>query len=147
MKKKTRAAASGSGEEYGMEEYENVSDKPQIAGDEKTAAENALMRLGSALLDRLHVPEGMTLTEAVDAVLSVWENAGSAAEEPDTDEETGEEQEEAPEAPQKRSFPRPMHGSMTSDTGADYDSMSAEQFRRLKKQLRRASMDGRKIRL
>ena len=30
---------------------------------------------------------------------------------------------------------------------ADYESMSAEQFRRLKKQLSRAALDGRKIRL
>ncbi len=44
-------------------------------------------------------------------------------------------------------LPAPIRGGLFEAPAADYDSMSAEQFRRLKKQLERASRDGRKVRL
>ena len=47
----------------------------------------------------------------------------------------------------KRVLPRPIRGSIGEAPAADYESMSAEQFRRLKKQLQRAASDGRRVRL
>lgn len=116
----------------------------------------ALARLGAAFLGRLELPEGMSTEEAVAAILGMWENAGTArADKPEAGaadkapEETPSEDEDAGEeyANELRRLPRTLHGSLSEAPEADYEGMSAEQFRRLKKQLQRASLEGRKIRI
>ena len=57
------------------------------------------------------------------------------------------EQGAARESARAPRLPSPLRGGLFEAPRADYESMSAEQFHRLKKQLERASMDGRKIRL
>ena len=44
-------------------------------------------------------------------------------------------------------LPLPLAGGVAQAPEADYETMSAEQFRTLRKQLKRAAMDGRRIRL
>lgn len=44
-------------------------------------------------------------------------------------------------------LPLPLAGGLAQAPEADYETMSAEQFRTLRKQLKRAAMDGRRIRL
>ncbi|MBQ1685363.1 MAG: hypothetical protein II072_07630 [Clostridia bacterium] len=142
MKKKKTIAAS----------QEPAANAPEIgaeAGDENT--EDALKRLGAAFIARLNVPEGMTTAEAVEAILSVWEkDGGAAAPAPVRAEEApAEDEPEAEEEPAKSvtRLPKTLRGGLGEAPEADYESMSAEQFRRLKKQLQRAAADGRKIRL
>jgi hypothetical protein len=135
------------------QESEGRSEAPEAKPTETNEAANeeneALLELGEAFLARLSLPEGMTKAQAAREIISMWENAGN--------EETGkkeaasaEEPAERPEAkpaPAKTRLPRILRGGLGSMPEADYESMSAEQFRRLKKQLSRAAMDGRRIRL
>lgn len=120
-----------------------TGETPETEAQERGSDTAALTMLGSAFLERLGVPEGMTAKEAVDAILSMWRKAdeGAAARRG----QGGEEADEA-EAPARR-LPRTIRGGLAEAPEADYESMSAEQFRRLQKQLKRASMDGRRIRL
>lgn len=141
MKKKKTIAAS----------QEPAVNAPEIGAetvDENT--EDALKRLGAAFIARLNVPEGMTTAEAVEAILSVWEkDGGAAAPAPVRAEEAPAEDEPEAEEPAKSvtRLPKTLRGGLGEAPEADYESMSAEQFRRLKKQLQRAAADGRKIRL
>ncbi|MBQ5488652.1 MAG: hypothetical protein IIT70_07355 [Clostridia bacterium] len=141
MKKKKTIAAS-------QEPAVNAPEIGAEAGDENT--EDALKRLGAAFIARLNVPEGMTTAEAVEAILSVWEKDGvAAAPAPGRAEEAPAEDEPEAEEPAKSvtRLPKTLRGGLGEAPEADYESMSAEQFRRLKKQLQRAAADGRKIRL
>lgn len=121
-----------------------------------------LARLGAAFLARLNIPEGMDEREAAERIIAMWndanahgtmENAAESGEDhpADQNEENGSfEDEPVIEArDEKRGvrLPAPIRGGLFEAPRADYESMSAEQFRRLKKQLERANMDGRKIRL
>ena len=103
---------------------------------ERDDAEAALAALGRAFIERIGVPEGMTEAEAALSIVAMWneKEAQPAAE--------GAERGEKPVR-----LPEPLTGGLADAPESDYDSMSAEQFRRLTKQLRRASRDGRKIRL
>ncbi|MBR5949489.1 MAG: hypothetical protein IKZ82_12715 [Clostridia bacterium] len=114
-----------------------------------------LARLGEAFLARLNIPEGMDEREAAERIIAMWDEAdayrnssedGGEGENDEID-EIDEIGESAPEFAVKRRLPAPIRGGLFEAPKADYESMSAEQFRRLKKQLERANMDGRKIRL
>ena len=137
-----------------VEEAAHGGTAEPLAGAETEAGGEALLaRLGAAFLARLNVPEGMTAAEAVEAILSVWEKDELPAADLPAEEERAEENEEsapeadeAPAASMKR-LPRTLRGGLGEAPEADYESMSAEQFRRLKKQLQRAAADGRRIRL
>lgn len=120
---------------------EEKAPSPEIPEEEtpipEEADENeALALLGRAFLERLSVPEGMTAAEAALTVVSMWDEAKA---EPAPETGAGERE--------SLRLPEPLSGGLADAPEADYDSMSAEQFRRLTKQLRRASRDGRKIRL
>lgn len=119
-------------------------------------------RLGEAFLARLNLPDGMDESEAVERILEMWNDADAfrvsgrdgavhseTAESEALDDETDFDssiRKSGDEAHAPR-LPSPIRGGLFEAPKADYESMSAEQFRRLKKQLERASMDGRKIRL
>lgn len=103
----------------------------------------ALMRLGAEFLKRLDIPEGMSAAEAVDAIISMWDEGGKAGEGAGYTERIRRENDPVTTA----KLPKTLRGGLNELPEADYESMSAEQFRRLKKQLKRADMDGRRIRL
>lgn len=98
------------------------------------------------MLSRLGIPEGIDRGEAVERILHHWENSPIDAE---IDPALEQSEPDADKAPQdtRRTLPRPIRGNIGEAPAADYDSMSAEQFRRLKKQLQKAFSDGRRVRL
>ena len=103
----------------------------------------ALAKLGEAFLARLGVPEGMTAAEAAEAIIAMWQDPGFSAKA-----NVAEAPAPEPSGEQKAlRLPAPLKGGLADAPEADYESMSAEQFRRLTGELRRASRDGRKIRL
>jgi hypothetical protein len=107
---------------------------------------SAAERLGRAMLERLGGIEGLSEEELVEALLKGWDRLPAPEEE--EPEESGEPEFPAEELfkPQPRR-PVPMRtGSMASER-VDYSEMSAKQFAELKKLLKRAGADGRKIKL
>ena len=141
---------AGTAQAGGEEKLPEESAPEQAHGGEK----DALAELGAAFIARLKLPEGMSRGEAAESIIARWkkadeeggpaekESAGSAA----AEKEARAAGEDAGEADYRR-LPRILRGGIGSMPEADYESMSAEQFRRLKKQLERARRDGRRIRL
>lgn len=142
----------------GEAEHENGGEHGGANGEN----DGHLARLGAAFLARLNLPEGMDEREAVERIIAMWNGAdtrGAAENEAESgedysEENTGENEtlEDAPMSGARGEkhggrLPAPIRGGLFEAPRADYESMSAEQFRRLKKQLERASMDGRRIRL
>lgn len=127
------------------------------------SADGHLARLGAAFLARLNIPEGMDESEAAERIITMWNDADehgrqgestAASDAGYSAEHIGEtvpaeEDSVYGDGNGKREgkLPSPIRGGLFEAPRADYESMSAEQFRRLKKQLERASMDGRRIRL
>ena len=145
---------------------------PDTAADEQHAGDgpetDAVRALGEAFLERLRLPDGMSREEAAETVIRMWaeadahraEKAEAANEAEAGNEAEAEDETEAPaaEAPDEneddgrddrpgRRLPRILRGGIGQAAEADYETMSAEQFRRLRNSLRRASLDGRRIRL
>ncbi len=135
--------------------------KPEVSsqahGGSETEQQNrweAERKLGAAMLERLSIPEG-DVTEFVDSIISAWD-AGSEKSGAQTGSEAGglpieramigASEAHDGEKAQAR-LPLSMRAGVTVPPEADYDSMSSEQFRRLKKQLQRAAADGRRVRL
>ncbi len=123
-----------------------------IGSEEHESADSALKRLGEALLSRLGLPEGLSTAEAVDMIISMWEKNGAdegADGEAEGDADAGPEAEKpaAGGAARSSSLPRPLSGTLADAPEPDYQNMSAAQFRALKKQLHRASMNGLKVRI
>ncbi len=128
---------------------EKEAAEPALQGNEAENAaaavqhENAYAKLGKAFINRLHLPNELIANASevesiVNRIISVWEKveaktADSAAE-------------DAADANAER-LPLPLAGGLAQAPEADYETMSAEQFRTLRKQLKRAAMDGRRIRL
>ncbi len=109
-------------------------------------ADSAAERVGRALLERLGA-DGMDEDELADAIIAVWENEGAAPlvyAEPDTEPEAPAK---PPLVAERRRMPQPMRADAAAPAPLDYDRLTAEQFRRLKKQLQKAAADGRKVRL
>lgn len=142
----------------GEAEHENGGEHGGANGEN----DGHLARLGAAFLARLNLPEGMDEREAAERIIAMWNGADTrgAAENQaesgeDYSEENAGENEPLEDAPMSGArgekhggrLPAPIRGGLFEAPRADYESMSAEQFRRLKKQLERASMDGRRIRL
>lgn len=137
---------------------------PETAAPETAAPEaaeagagpGAAERLGRWMLDSLGpIDDGVTEDELVDAILSE-RTAGAAdaedREEQEEPEEGGEpgfeptEDGEQPFEPAPRR-PRPMRTGSAQSAPVDYADMSAEQFRNIRKLLKKAAADGRRIRL
>lgn len=122
-------------------------------GDGVSAAE----RLGRAMLDRIGgAGDGVTEDELVDALLEEWDGeAGPEDEgeedynegEPDEYELEEEEEEEDGEPFTVNRRPVPMRAASAASAPVDYAEMSAKQFNDLKKLLKKASADGKRIRL
>ena len=76
----------------------------------------------------------------------LWGKNPTAEQNPAAEENAEESFEDAADANAER-LPLPLAGGLAQAPEADYETMSAEQFRTLRKQLKRAAMDGRRIRL
>ncbi len=125
---------------------------PQDASDAVSAAE----RLGRWLLDSLGAADdGVTEDELVDAILNERTAAGDSLAEPEEEEERDEgaapqpvpdEDGDLPFEPAPRR-PRHMRTGGAQSAPVDYSDMSAEQFRSIRKLLKKAAADGRRIKL
>ena len=126
---------------------EKEAAEPALQGNEAENAgaavqhESAYAKLGKAFINRLHLPNELIANAAevesiVNRIISVWEKVENAE----------ESFADAADANAER-LPLPLAGGLAQAPEADYETMSAEQFRTLRKQLKRAAMDGRRIRL
>lgn len=155
-RKKTIEELLGALDEHTPEGKPEVSSQAP-GGSETEQRQNRLeaeRKLGAAMLERLSIPEG-DVTEFVDSIISAWDavseksgaQAGSEAGGlPIERAMIGASEAHDGEKAQAR-LPLSMRAGVTVPPEADYDSMSSEQFRRLKKQLQRAAADGRRVRL
>lgn len=131
-------------------------------GGDESEYERAALMLGTAMLDRIGIPEGIhpiavvvTLLERMDSEeasgsISDAEN-DEAAENPENDEaaenEGNGENRAVHASGRYAALPRPMRGSMGQAPETDYFGMSSEDFRNLREKIKRASRDGRRIRI
>ncbi len=138
-------------------EAEKEAAEPALQGNEAEHAgaavqhENAYAKLGKAFINRLHLPNELIANAAevesiVNRIISVWEKVEARTADSATEENAEESFEDAADANAER-LPLPLAGGLAQAPEADYENMSAEQFRTLRKQLKRAAMDGRRIRL
>ena len=129
---------------------------PEKASSNGKQPENAAERLGRAMLDAFGGLEGVTEDELVDAVLGEWNpsEGGRAEAEASTLIPAGaaEAEEEGTELlrspfPAAARTPVPMRTCENTIAPVDYSQMSAKQFADLKRMLRKAAADGKRIRL
>lgn len=104
-------------------------------GEQEESAVSPAERLGRALLDEFGPVEGVTEDELVDALLDAWKKRERRR-------ETGAE-------PFEKSAKRPVPMRTGSNAAApvDYADMSQKQFSEFKRMLKKASADGKKVRI
>ena len=136
---------------------EKEAAEPALQGNEAENAgaavqhENAYAKLGKAFINRLHLPNELIANASevesiVNRIISVWEKVEAKTADSAAEENAEESFADAADANAER-LPLPLAGGLAQAPEADYETMSAEQFRTLRKQLKRAAMDGRRIRL
>ncbi len=147
-----------------MHDGQEIGSGEQVtdAGGIESEYERAAFMLGTAMLDRIGIPEGIhpiavvvSLLERMDSEeasgsISDAENAENdeAAENPENDEAAENGENRAVHASGRyAALPRPMRGSMGQAPETDYFGMSSEDFRNLREKIKRASRDGRRIRI
>ncbi|MBO4383802.1 MAG: hypothetical protein J5854_00070 [Clostridia bacterium] len=108
--------------------------KPGADGEERVSVSPA-ERLGRAMLDRFGTAEGMSESELVDAILGEW----NARKEP-----SGMPAEPFEPVPK---LPVPMKAGVNTPQPADYADMPAKQFNELKKLLKKAALDGKRMKI
>ncbi|MBO6061549.1 MAG: hypothetical protein J6P98_05495 [Clostridia bacterium] len=151
MKNKSIRQLFGAIAEGGGSERENGSanSAPREEAPEEPKAMSPAERLGRALLDRLGAADdGVTEEELVEAILAERENAGDP--EPEPEEEPGDQPEEREAEPPFAGHsrrPLPIKTGSASPAPVDYADMSAEQFRSIRKLLKKAAAEGRRIKL
>lgn len=113
--------------------------------------------IGRALLDRLGASTGLSEEELVDFILEAW-TRDTAAKNAEADDRSGISAEnllpsngEKAKAPvsieRPKRLPMPMRGMNIEAPAIDYTELSSEQFRELKRQLKKAGADGKRVRL
>jgi|GEM_PF-3014690 len=142
------------------------------AGDESAAEErgnepSAAEKVGRALLDRLGNSTGMEEDELADAIIAVWDDpdtltGGEPLQEKRPYEEPalevsgeaassigGEAASSIGGSPfgEHRRIPVPLRSGSAEAAPVDYDELTREQFMKLKKQLKKAAADGKRVRL
>lgn len=105
--------------------------------------ERAAMMLGEAMLERVGIPEGINPIAVVVTLLQRMDNEDDNTDSP----EDGLDSPDSMNAKRNAMLPRPIRGSMGQAPETDYESMSSEDFRKLRRQLKKASMDGRRVRI
>ena len=99
--------------------------------------------LGEAMLERVGIPEGINPIAVVVTLLQRMDNEDDNTDSP----EDGPDSPDSMNAKRNAMLPRPIRGSMGQAPETDYESMSSEDFRKLRRQLKKASMDGRRVRI
>lgn len=102
--------------------------------------ERAAMMLGEAMLERVGIPEGINPIAVVVTLLQRMDNEDDNTDGP-------KDGPDSMNAKRNAMLPRPIRGSMGQAPETDYESMSSEDFRKLRRQLKKASMDGRRVRI
>ncbi len=102
--------------------------------------ERAAMMLGEAMLERVGIPEGINPIAVVVTLLQRMANEDDNTDGP-------KDSPDSMNAKRNAMLPRPIRGSMGQAPETDYESMSSEDFRKLRRQLKKASMDGRRVRI
>ncbi len=105
--------------------------------------ERAAMMLGEAMLERVGIPEGINPIAVVVTLLRRMDNENDGPE----DGSDGSNDADSMNAKRNAMLPRPIRGSMGQAPETDYESMSSEDFHKLRRQLKKASMDGRRVRI
>ena len=105
--------------------------------------ERAAMMLGEAMLERVGIPEGINPIAVVVTLLQRMDNEDDNTDGP----KDGPGSPDSMNAKRNAMLPRPIRGSMGQAPETDYESMSSEDFRKLRRQLKKASKDGRRVRI
>lgn len=123
-------------------------------GEDKSEYDRAAFMLGSAMLDRIGIPEGIHPIAVVATLLERMDNEENTNDDSvaENDEEVGNTEDTALNkavhvSGRNGTLPRPMRGSMGQAPETDYYGMSSEDFRNLREKIKRASRDGRRIRI
>lgn len=115
-----------------------------VSYDETDILGEAALKLGLAMLKRLNVSADTDASRLVGNILAYWEKEPSARE---IREKTAERREAHGAQKQNAPLPRPIRANVAETPEADYENMSSEQFNSLKRQFRRAALDGRRIKI
>ncbi|MCI7012471.1 MAG: hypothetical protein MR899_01850 [Clostridium sp.] len=109
--------------------------------------ERAAMMLGEAMLERVGIPEGINPIAVVVTLLQRMANEDDNTDGPKDGPDGPKDSPDSMNAKRNAMLPRPIRGSMGQAPETDYESMSSEDFRKLRRQLKKASMDGRRVRI
>ena len=109
--------------------------------------ERAAMMLGEAMLERVGIPEGINPIAVVVTLLQRMDNEDDNTDGPKDSPDGPKDGTDSMNAKRNAMLPRPIRGSMGQAPETDYESMSSEDFRKLRRQLKKASMDGRRVRI
>ena len=109
--------------------------------------ERAAMMLGEAMLERVGIPEGINPIAVVVTLLQRMANEDDNTDGPKDSPDGPEDGQDSMNAKRNAMLPRPIRGSMGQAPETDYENMSSEDFRKLRRQLKKASMDGRRVRI
>lgn len=109
--------------------------------------ERAAMMLGEAMLERVGIPEGINPIAVVVTLLQRMDNEDDNTDGPKDSPDGPKDSPDSMNAKRNAMLPRPIRGSMGQAPETDYESMSSEDFRKLRRQLKKASMDGRRVRI
>ena len=136
------ADGSDSGDSNGSHDSSdsNGSNDSSDSNGSHDSYERAAMMLGEAMLERVGIPEGINPIAVVVTLLRRMDNEDDNTDGP-------KDSPDSMNAKRNAMLPRPIRGSMGQAPETDYESMSSEDFRKLRRQLKKASMDGRRVRI
>ena len=134
------ADGSDSGDSNGSHDNHDSYDNPG-------SYERAAMMLGEAMLERVGIPEGINPIAVVVTLLQRMANEDDNTDGPKDSPDGPKDGTDSMNAKRNAMLPRPIRGSMGQAPETDYESMSSEDFRKLRRQLKKASMDGRRVRI
>ena len=136
------ADGSDSGDSNGSHDSSdsNGSNDSSDSNGSPGSYERAAMMLGEAMLERVGIPEGINPIAVVVTLLRRMDNEDDNTDGP-------KDSPDSMNAKRNAMLPRPIRGSMGQAPETDYENMSSEDFRKLRRQLKKASMDGRRVRI
>ena len=118
--------------------FEGLEDGKPAGGTGMSAAE----KLGRAVLDSLGTVEGADEDELVEAILGEWKPGRAETERP-----AGEAGEAFDPFGARSRRPVPMRAGSGAPSSVDYADMSPKQFSELKRLLKKAAADGKRIKI
>lgn len=143
------ADGSDSGDSNGSHDSSdsNGSNDSSDSNGSHDSYERAAMMLGEAMLERVGIPEGINPIAVVVTLLQRMANEDDNTDGPKDGPDGPKDGPDSMNAKRNAMLPRPIRGSMGQAPETDYESMSSEDFRKLRRQLKKASMDGRRVRI